>query len=216
MEPAFAHSAAAPAPAPTGAELRAAPRFTLMLRCAKLIADGREYLCVLRDASATGVKVKLFHTLPAASRLELEMPDGPRYPLELVWEREGHAGFRFPGEIDVRSLIDERRAARPRRQLRLQVGEQARLMAHGGRAEALVINLSQQGACIETDEFLSLREMVRIEAGFLPAIHAHVCWRRAPRYGLVFEQGFQLDELARCLARHGDEAPPARTAIRRA
>jgi len=44
---------------PAGAELRAAPRFTLLIRAAKLIADGREFLCIIRDASATGLKPKL-------------------------------------------------------------------------------------------------------------------------------------------------------------
>jgi hypothetical protein len=63
----------------SGAELRRAPRFTLLVRAAKLIADGREYLCVLRDASATGVKVRVFHPLPAYQTIELETGNGERY-----------------------------------------------------------------------------------------------------------------------------------------
>ncbi|MBU6266396.1 MAG: PilZ domain-containing protein [Sphingomonadales bacterium] len=192
---------ALPPPLPAGAEQRAAPRFTLLLRSAKLVADDREFICVLRDASNTGVKVRLFHPLPEAQKLELELPEGTRHPLELVWERDGHAGFRFVNPVDVHKLIDDGRDNFPRRQLRVQVHNPARVAAHGDIREARILNISQQGACIECDEHLMLRERVRIEADLLPTLTAHVCWRAAPRYGLVFEQSFQLDELARTIQR---------------
>ena len=51
-------------PAPSGADLRGAPRFALLLRVAKLVVNGRERFCVIRDASATGLKVRLFAPLP--------------------------------------------------------------------------------------------------------------------------------------------------------
>ena len=43
------------------------------MRTAKLVVDGREYLCVLRDASATGVKLRLFHPMPAGDAIALEL-----------------------------------------------------------------------------------------------------------------------------------------------
>jgi hypothetical protein len=39
-------------------------------------------------------------------------------------------------------------------------------------------------------------ELVRIESAVLPTIHAKIRWRRPPRYGVVFEQTFRLEELA--------------------
>lgn len=192
---------ALPPSLPAGAEMRAAPRFTLLLRSAKLVADGQEFVCVLRDASNTGVKLRLFHPLPAARKLELELPGGTRHTLEPVWERDGHAGCRFLEPVDVQTLIDDSRDHLPRRPLRIQVHNHARVAAHGDISEAHIVNLSQQGACIECKEHLMLGERVRIEADLLPTLTAHVCWREAPRYGLVFEQSFQLDELARTIER---------------
>jgi len=205
-----------PAVAPAlqaGADQRDAPRFTLLLRCAKLIVDGHEYVCVLRDASDTGAKLRLFHPMPEGRVLELEMPDGSRHAFDTVWEREGHAGIRFHHRVDVRRLLDDQ-ADRPRRQLRLQVARRARVavpgQASGGeRREGRIVNISQQGACIESDAPLRLRELVRIESEDMPTLHARVCWRRAPLYGLVFETGFQLEELARLLARSQAAASPA-------
>jgi len=197
---------------PAGADQRDAPRFTLLLRCAKLIVDGREYICVLRDASDTGAKLRLFHPMPDGRVLELEMPDGSRHAFDTVWEREGHAGVRFHQRIDIRELLDDR-TDRPRRQLRLQTASKARLAApsladRGELREGRIVNISQQGACIESDAPLRLRELVRIESDQLPTIHARVCWRRAPLYGLVFETGFQLEELARLLERSQKAADP--------
>ncbi|MDE2405101.1 MAG: PilZ domain-containing protein [Sphingomonadales bacterium] len=197
----------APAPHPSGEDQRAAPRFTLLLRTAKLIADGREFVCVLRDASDTGVKVRLFHPLPAAQAHELELADGTRLPLDPVWERGGHAGFRFVTPIDVRTMIEDFDGPYPRRPLRLQLHNHARVTAHGDIREARIINLSQQGACIQCDEHLMLQEKICIEGDLMPPIVAHVCWRDAPRYGLAFEQLFQLDELARFIARVQDGGP---------
>lgn len=199
-EAGFADSFPACAPAlPAGAENRASPRFTLLLRCARLVADGHEYICVLRDVSATGAKVRLFHPLPPAGHYELELPDGSRHAARPVWTGDSHAGFRFLQPIDVRRMLDERAADRPRRPLRIGVDDTAHLIAHGAGREVRLVNISQQGACIECDERLSMRQIVKIQTDLFPVVTARVCWRRQPRYGLVFETGFALEEFARAL-----------------
>ena len=48
-------------PAP---EQRVEPRFTLLIRAAKLIAGSDEFLVVVRDVSRDGLKVRTFHPLP--------------------------------------------------------------------------------------------------------------------------------------------------------
>ena len=45
--------------------MRGAQRFTLLIRTAKLVCESGEYLCVIRDVSSTGVRLRLFHDLPA-------------------------------------------------------------------------------------------------------------------------------------------------------
>src|SRR5687768_5980409 len=80
-------------------EQRGVPRFTLLIRAAKLLSPAGEFLCVVRDASEAGVSVRLFHPLPADVALTLEMPNGDCHELERVWEEEGKAGFRFAGPV---------------------------------------------------------------------------------------------------------------------
>ena len=205
MEP---ETIASPAPAAVGPEGRGAERFTLLVRAAKLVVDGREYLCVLRDASATGIKVKLFHAIPPFQTLELEVGSGERYPMDLMWHHEDQAGFRFHHEIDVNHLIDDNRARFPKRQIRLRIDHLATIHAHGTVNDVILRDISQQGACIESSQRLLLRQPVRIELAGFPPIYAKVCWRHQPRHGLVFEKGFLLEELARNLMKLHEAAGP--------
>jgi hypothetical protein len=180
---------------PVEADQRTAPRFTILIRTAKLLTSRGEFLCVVRDASSIGVSVRTFHELPNDPRMLLEMPNGDRHEIAVVWKREGAAGFRFPQPIDPQCMIEGggRFARRPMR-LCLQVP--ALLSCHGRSFDAVVRNLSQQGARVECSERLALEQKLRLEAEGLPSIQAKIRWRRGEEYGLIFEDTFQFAELA--------------------
>lgn len=180
----------------TGAHLRAARRYALLIRAAKLVADNHEFPCIIRDASATGVKVRLFSPLPAHAGLIMELANGDRYPAELVWTSDDHAGLRFHDEIAIERLLDETYAPFRKRPLRLKLALEAVIHSGGEAVEAGFRNISQQGASIECAKWLLVDELVKLETGVTPPIFAKVRWRDHPRYGLVFEQTFKLDELA--------------------
>jgi hypothetical protein len=185
---------------PTGADLRAAPRYALLIRTAKIIADGREFLCILRDASTTGLKVRLFGALPHAREMAVEMVTGERYPVDLVWQADDHAGLRFHEEIAIERLLDESRGTFPKRQVRLQIAVSGVLHSGGEAVPVVFRNLSQQGARVDCSKWLLMNELVRIETGVIPPLYAKVRWRSQPSYGLIFEHTFKLDELARISA----------------
>jgi hypothetical protein len=185
------------APQATGAEQRGAPRFTLLLRVAKLIVDGREQFCVIRDASATGLKVKLFAPLPTHTELSVELANGDRHAAEAVWTAGDHAGLRFLEEIELPRLLDEAKGAGQRRQVRLRIAMEGVLHSGGESVPVSFRDISQQGAALESSKWLLLNELVKIETSILPTVYAKVRWRDHPRYGVIFEQTFQLEELAR-------------------
>lgn len=185
-------SAASAADAP---DQRTAPRFTLLIRAAKLVGPGAEFLCVVRDASESGVSVRLFHPLPPDGDLSLELPNGDLHPLERVWEEDGKAGFRFVGEVDLARIV-ESPSPFARRGVRVQLQVPCELLFGGRRVPATIVNLSQQGARICTTEKLSLIQRVKICAEGMPEIAGKVRWRRNDHYGLSFEDTFQFAELA--------------------
>jgi hypothetical protein len=176
-------------------EQRCAPRFTLLIRAAKLISPAGEFLCVVRDASETGVSVRLFHPLPPDVPLSLEMPNGDCLALERVWEEEGKAGFHFAGRVELDRIVDcPSRFAR--RAVRVNVEVACELLAGIRRVPATIHNLSQQGALITTPDKLSLLQRVKIRADGMPEVTGKVRWRRNDSYGISFEDTFQFAELA--------------------
>jgi hypothetical protein len=185
---------------PSVEDLRSAPRFTLLIRSVKLICDSGEYLCVIRDVSATGVRLRIFHQLPPSQRFELELSTGDRFEVERVWESKDHAGFRFADWIDVRGFIAEA-SPYPKRALRLRLDFPAAIATDGGVAGVTVRDLSREGARIETTMPLAIRQKVKLTGEGLPPIIGNVCWRSSSAYGLVFQQVFTFEELAKLASR---------------
>ena len=183
---------------------RDAPRFTLLIRAAKLVSPNGEFVCVIRDVSETGVSVRLFHDLPSGSPLELHMPGGGVYELAPVWERKNEAGFEFAQPVDVPRLINEA-SEYPKRGLRLDLVFPVRISTLTQRSEGLVANFSQQGARFECDGLFAIDQSLRIEAleGIpeFSEVRAKVRWRRDHDYGVVFDDTFTLGDFARLAAR---------------
>lgn len=183
-------------PVEPGAENREAQRFALMLRVAKLVASDGEFLCIIRDISTTGLKLKLFHRLPPERLLRLELANGSHYSLEVVWENPGEAGVRFLSKVDVDAFMIEA-SPFPKRPLRLRISLPARLKASGLKGMAVIHDISQQGARIESGARLAVQQPLHLEVPGMPALSGWVRWRRHPEYGVAFERGFRLEDLAR-------------------
>lgn len=190
--------------AETGAELRAAPRFTLLIRAAKLTTPQGEFVCVIRDVSDTGLSVRLFHALPLSEEYELHMPAGAVYPIRNVWQRDNEAGFAFVAPVNVQKLVNES-SEYPKRGLRLGLCFPIAVKTLSETREAYVENLSQQGARIECGGHYAIDQTVRVAAPWLEGIsrevRAKIRWRRGHHYGLVFDDTFTLGEFSRFAAR---------------
>lgn len=184
-----------------GAEQRIDPRFTLLIRPAKIICDSGEFVCVVRDISSSGVSVRTFHPLPASGDLHIELQHGNIYRAACVWNRDREAGLEFCDKVDVRAMVSA--VGRfPKRQLRMEVGIPVQLaMSSAIHEPGLVMNLSQQGARVETHQRLSVDQRIRILARDLGEISAVVRWRRGNAYGVIFDTTFTLEQFAILLAK---------------
>ena len=182
-------------------EMRAAPRFTLLIRAARLVTPKGEFVCVIRDASETGVSVRLFHAMPDCSEIELHMPGGESYEIRPVWARGNEAGFEFARPIEVARLINEA-GEYPKRGLRLGVGFPVDIFTLTQSCTAQIENFSQQGARIVCDFPLAIDQSLRIVSSFdAKDVRAKVRWRRGSHYGVVFDDTFTLGDFARFAAK---------------
>lgn len=181
-----------------GQEKREEQRLVLLLRPAKVICRSGEYLCILRDVASRGARLRLFHPLPHETLMVLELGNGDRYDIEKMWERGDQAGFVFTEAAAVEYLIEERSRYR-KRQVRTRLTLDVKLTAGGKSYPAVLRNISQQGGSLECEAPLAIEQRVSLTARGLPQLDAKVRWRKGNGVGLVFEQTFKLDQLARLL-----------------
>ena len=182
-------------------EQRVAKRFTLLIRAAKLVTDMGEFLCVIRDVSETGISVRTFHSLPDLSRMVVELQNGDGHEVELVWQDDDRAGFRFARETDIMRII-ESPSDYAKRAIRLNLAADAWVATLDGRSEPVTItDLSQQGAKISCTGSFALDEQVKISAPGLPETYAKIRWRKKGGCGLIFDDTYQYGDLAR-IAEH--------------
>lgn len=149
----------------------------------------------MRDISATGARLRLFHEPPPERHVFLELANGDRHVMEMVWAADGHAGFRIAQPIDVNAFLVEP-SPYPKRPIRLRLQRPAVLTVAGVRHPATLVDLSQKGARIAADCHLAVSQQVMLDIAGVGAIPAKVRWRGQNGYGLVLEQTFRLDELA--------------------
>lgn len=176
-------------------EQRKAPRFFALIRSAKLLSTQGEFVCVVRDVSVNGVRLRCFHTLPREPAMALELQNGDVFELERVREEGTEASFRFTTPPTIERLMQEAEPF-PRRPLRLSLAIPLTLRTPVGPVSAVTRNMSQQGCRVETALPLALAQPVVIDSPHLPGIRAKVRWRRDGDCGLVFDDTFSLRDFA--------------------
>lgn len=174
---------------------RGAERLRLLMRTGKLVTPKGEFLCVLRDASTTGFRAKIYHPLPDVAQMRLELASELCYDVEKVWENQSEAGFRFEQDIELEELINEL-TPYPKRGVRLNLALETNILVGIEKASANIFNLSQQGARVKTSHRLARDQRLRLEIKGLRTVAAQVRWRNEDTYGLVFDDTFRFDELA--------------------
>ena len=192
-------------------DARAAPRFTLLIRTAKLIVEDRQYLCVVRDVSATGASVRTFHPLAEGRRTTIEFDAGNPIAADIVWQNEKEAGFQFHCPINVDDIVMGL-SDFPKRDLRFDVEHPVAVQFGGQSCDAQLTNISREGGLVRCDLPMALDQIVRLNGKGFGEIEARVRWRQDGFYGLVFDTTFSLADLAVLVQRinsHSIEWKPA-------
>jgi hypothetical protein len=182
-------------PVPTMDDLRSAPRFAVMIRAAKMLTAKGEFLCIIRDASESGISLKLFHEMPHCGEIIVELQNGDRFAVEPVWQEGDRAGFRFVEPVDIGRIV-ELSDRYSKRGVRVSLGAPVEIDAGGHEFTAQLHDISPQGAKIATTHKLAIDQRVSLSGGGLRPTRACVRWRREGFVGLVFEDVFQFSEMA--------------------
>ncbi len=171
-----------------------------MLRRAKLVCQSGEYLTLIRDVSEEGIGLGFMHDVPPEERTILQLANGMTYPVERMWAQSRQAGYRFGCTITLDEFLREE-TPHPVRPLRLNVEGTARVQDGRSVVDIRLLDLSCEGAKIESHDDIRTRGLVSFELPGMSPRLAQVRWNEGEKYGLQFQHPLESEELAHCAMR---------------
>jgi len=181
------------------AERRKDARYTLILRVGLLEQGGKSSLCLVKNISSTGVKVKIYTQPVRNSDVCLRVADEAPVHGHLVWVEGDVAGINFHEELDAATLLRVQQKLRPNRRRampRVAVEAVATLRTGGQTFRATICDISSLGARVRTRSGLVAGDRVMAALQDLPPIKAYVRWSDGEDSGLVFETAIPMQIIA--------------------
>lgn len=168
-------------------ERRAGNRHISVLRVGRLVHDGRDQLCVVRNVSEGGMMVEAGRTPPVGSVITVELRSDKRLNASVRWTRGQDAGVMFDAPVDLAWLLKEERHSilrtQPRAPRFARRGH-ARVIATECVDEGAIANISINGVAVHTSTVFARDEPVVVSLEGLGAAHASVRWSRPGETGL--------------------------------
>ena len=171
-------------------ERRRSVRHTAVHQIAKLVADGSQELCLLRDISSEGVRIEVYAPLFVGNPVTIELRTGHRETGQVAWWDEGQAGVRFDDPVPMLAMLshcsfDERLTRiRPPR---LDVDLPGSLLVGGEKRSVRVRDVSQGGMRLRTDTIIAIGSACEILVDGLAPLDATVRWNRDAHSGILLK-----------------------------
>ncbi len=177
-------------------EARDEPRYRTVMQSARLIGEGRQTLCVVRDISETGMKARLFGDVRAGERVCVEFKGGRKVMARVQWVDERFAGFLFDDRIDLRLIFAIAYPDYSYRSPRLEIDALAQVSFGRVRAPMAILDISVGGAKLLGGDALLVGEKVGIEIDGLAKRDGTVMWKDGQQAGIEFDSHIGVDRLA--------------------
>jgi len=181
--------------APAQPDRRQGDRYVSLLMVGALIIEGRRELCLIRNISAGGMMIRPYSTIPAGTRVSVELKHGESLSGIAQWSDKGLVGVSFEAAIDVLELLSPTGTEARPRMPRIELSCSTRLRHDGHVGVGRVVNISQGGICVTTTAMLPVDADVIVTLPGLAAAAGVVKWAEGDQYGIGFNRVFPIDEL---------------------
>jgi len=181
--------------APAQPDRRQGDRYVSLLRVGALIIEGRRELCLIRNISAGGMMIRPYSTIPAGTRVSVELKHGESLSGIAQWSDKGLVGVSFEAAIDVLELLSPTGTEARPRMPRIELSCSTRLRHDGHVGVGRVVNISHGGICVTTTAMLPVDADVIVTLPGLAAAAGVVKWAEGDQYGIGFNRVFPIDEL---------------------
>lgn len=184
---------------PSQKERRTDERHLTLFRVGSILIDGRRELCLVKNISAGGALIRAYCRLEADLELQIELKEKQPIPGRVNWIKGSDAGIGFDERVDVVDLLksngDDPRPRMPRVEVRCVV-----FVREGATTNrARLINISQGGLSIDSENSLSVGSDVTVTLPGLAPQAAVVRWSEGSRYGISFNTVLPLAGLTEWL-----------------
>ncbi len=184
-------------PRPT--DERTEERLLAILPIAKLVTEGTQDFCRIKNISAGGMMGEAA-TLSCETGTDLfvELNSNQRIPGKVVWKRDNAVGIKFDQNVDLRELLANRRPRhgfRPRPP-RLEISCGATVKIANLYHQTEIRDISLGGVKVTLNDWQCVGKPVIVTVESLKPIKGKVRWYKNGRAGIVFDKPLTFDELA--------------------
>lgn len=176
-------------------ERRDADRTLTLFRVGSLIIGERRELCLIKNVSAGGMLIRAYCTIPAGTRVSIELKRGEAVEGIARWIEGDTVGVEFEELIDVVELLATSMEGPRPRMPRIEVACLAwvREGADAHRVDAL--DVSQGGLKLASERRFIVGGDVVVTLPGLPPVAGTVRWHNAGCFGVTFNKVLPLPML---------------------
>jgi hypothetical protein len=194
--------------APAAGERRDDKRHLTLFRVGALTIEGRRELCLIKNISSGGMRIRPYCDLAEGARVTVELKTGMSVPGSVVWTEDSTVGIAFDQPVDVIDVLSASDDGPRPRMPRVEVRCTATLRDGASIHQFAVRDVSQGGVKLEGDLPVALDCDVVVSLPGLAPRAGVVRWSADGNVGVTFNRLLSLAELVEWLksVRESDKA----------
>lgn len=194
--------------APSAGERRDGTRHLTLFRVGALAIDGRRELCLIKNISSGGMRIRPYCDLAEGAPVTVELKTGMSVPGSVVWIEESTVGIAFDQPVDVLDVLSASDDGPRPRMPRIEVRCSATLRDGASVYQLPVCDVSQGGVKLEGQPPVALDCDVVVSMPGLAPQAGVARWCGGGHFGVTFNRLLSLAELVDWLktVREGDAA----------
>jgi hypothetical protein len=177
---------------PAPAERRESDRQLTLFRVGSLVIDERRELCLIKNISAGGMMIRAYCTIPAGTRLSVELKCGETVDGTALWTKGETVGVEFDKPVDVVELLATSMEGPRPRMPRIEIDCVVWIRDGADVHRVSACDVSQGGVKVATELDLPIGGDVMVTLPGLAPVAGVVRWRHSGTCGLTFNKVLPL------------------------
>jgi len=180
---------------PGRSDRRESERFLTLYRVGSITIDGKSELCLVRNVSAGGMKIRVYHQVSVGAALSIELKSGQGITGKVGWVDGHNIGVTFDEPIDIVGLLSASLDGPRPRMPRIELGAEITIREGTSTYRVLACDISQGGLKVATQTILPIGGDVVITLRGLQSLAGVVRWSENGFCGMTFNKLLPLPEL---------------------